>query len=290
MKNITYFLLITLFLTVAVLSTIFLSPIGLAAYNTTTIAVNVSTLAQISVSPTILEWIGIAPGASGTDKTLTIINTGSVPFSTGIEASVNTFSAEATNPLGGISTAYGAGTYLVMKNTTSGYEYFVNRMEWNDTSIVDSLVGPETTKPIRVWGKFRNKTQFWVWEIANDNTVDKCQNITNTTFKIQNTEGSSTLNSGTSSGTGSANTTEWSTWTFTAGPLIDYCVAIRKNCDSLMIYRWDKNTSLPSCSKARYLNSSLNVGESLVVTANVNIPSGTPSGNATNSILTITAT
>ena len=293
MEKIGLTILIILTLGIVVLSTLLLSSTGLAAVNTTTIAVNVSEVGQISVLPQYLEFIGISPGNNGTDQTITISNIGSLAFSTGVYASVNSFITESSNPLGGAASSYGAGSYLVLKNSSDPVYYFVNRMEWNDTTI-GTVTGKDAAGV--AWGFYRNKTKKWLWEIDKDNN-NECLNTTSGVpntgkIRIKTTDfsGSYDLSSNTVNSTSVGNTTEWGFWRFTSGPLVDYCVAVRKNCQSFMIYRWDKNSSLTSCSTTQYLNSSLGLSGSIIVTVNVFVPSGTPSGNATQSILTITAT
>jgi hypothetical protein len=292
MKEIALIFIAIIISGVAILSTLFFSSIGLATTNTTTIAVNVSSVGQLSVTPSYLEWIQIAPGGQGTDQTITITNTGSIDFTTGLYASVNSFSAEASNPIGGASTAYAAGSYLVLKNASDTVYHFANRMEWNDSTIVGSISGKNANGIS--WGKYRNLTNYWIWELRKDNN-NQCLNTTTGTpntaaLTIINTQGTFDLTGSTTSATPVGNTSEWGIWSFSAGPLADYCVAVRKNCQSFMIYRWDYNSSLTACTTRKYLNNSLSVGQSIIVTANVFIPSGTPAGNATQSTLTFTAT
>ncbi|MDI6826317.1 MAG: hypothetical protein QMD36_03965 [Candidatus Aenigmarchaeota archaeon] len=295
--GIIFVFLITLTLTTGVLSVIFFSKISLADTGTVEIAVNVSTVSALSVQPTYLEWIQVAPGSNGTDQTITITNTGSQPFSTGIYASVDSFAEETSNPLGSSDPAsYAAGGFLVLTNhTDTNIYYFVNRLEWNDTSIASSVTGKSAAGVS--WGFFRNKTQRFLWEIAKDNN-NECLNTTsgapNTmAFKIKTTAFDGTdydIGTGTVSATGYANTTEWSSWNFTSGPLASYCIAIAKNCQKFMLYRYDKNSSLPACATTKYLNSTLAPSGQLLITANVWLPEGIPAGNATQSTLTITAT
>lgn len=293
MKEMALALLIVLCLGVTILSTLFLSSIGLAAVNTTTIAVNVSEVGQIAVDKTYLEWIQVFPGNNGTDQILTITNTGSTTFTTTLYASVNTYSTETSNPLQGPVTGYYAGGFLVLKNASDTNYHFVNRLEWNDSNIVGSISDKNATYGVS-WGKYRNKTQWWIWEIRKDNN-NECLNTTagspnGAAVVIQNTQGSYAVSTGISWGTGLGNLTDLSFWSFSAGPLQDYCVAVKKNCQALMIYRWDKNSSFPTCTTRKDLNKTLAVGASISVTANVFVPLGVPSDNVSQSTLTITAT
>ncbi len=293
MKEMALCLLIVLCLGVTILSTLFLSSIGLAATNTTTIAVNISEVGQIAVDKNYLDWVQVVPGNNGTDQTLTITNTGSTTFTTSLYASVNTYSTETSNPLGGAVTGYYAGSFLVLKNASDTNYHFVNRLEWNDSSIVGSISDKNATYGVS-WGKYQNKTQWWVWEIRKDNN-NECLNTTagspnSAAVVIQNTQGSYAVSTGISWGTGLGNTTDLGFWSFSAGPLQDYCVAVKKNCQALIIYRWDKNSSFPTCNTRKDLNKTLSVGASISVTVNVFVPLGIPSENVSQSTLTITAT
>jgi hypothetical protein len=293
MKEMGILILTIIILTLAVLSTLFLSSTGQATTNTTNVYVNVSTTAVLLVDPQSLEWGAVLPGSNGTDITLTIKNGGSTAFSSGVSASVNSFAKETSDPIGSsTASSYASGSFLVLKNASDTNYYFVNRMEWNDSSSLGSIQNKNTTNGAS-WGFYHNKTQRWVWEICKDSN-NQCLNYTgagSATFKINATEGSYELGGAITSATGVGNTTEWSFWTFPSGPLVSYCVAIKTNCQAFMIYRWDQNSSLSAaCTTKTLLNATLPVGSSLPVTANVFLPSGIPSGVATNSTLTITAT
>jgi len=285
--------LLTIILTMAVFLVLFLPKIGLADTGTVTIAVNISSVAALSVQPNYLEWILIAPGNNGTDQTITVTNTGSTSFSAGVYASIDSFAKETSSPLGSSSaSSYASGNFLVLKNSTDPTPYFVNRIEWNDTSL--SGISNRGTYAVS-WGLFRNMTKEYLWEISRDNS-SLCLNgsASNTmAFKIKTTVDSPSnrdMSSGTVSASFSANTTEWSTWTFSSGPLQNYCTAIARNCQRFMLYRWDKNTTLPSCTGTQYLNATLVPSGQIYITANVWVPQGVQAGNTTQSILTITAT
>jgi hypothetical protein len=283
---------ITLTLTAIILSILILPNIGLADTAPVEIYVNISSTSALSVQPSYLEFIQVPPGGNSTDKTLTVTNTGSTDFSTGVYASVDSFN-ESTNPLHTNNIGnFEAGDFLVLKNATDSTFYFVNRIEWNDSDVYSQATGKSTNGTS--YGFFHNASKNYLWEIAHDRQGE-CLNTTagdGMVFKIKTTNFNNDYNigTGTTSATGYANTTEWSSWNFTAGPLQNYCVAIAKNCQRFMLYRWDKNSTLPDCINTVYLNKSLGPGGQLVLTANAWIPQGTPAGNASSSTLTITAT
>lgn len=264
------------------------------AVNTTVIQVNVSEVASIEVNPTSISWTQIAPGANSSIQQVSIKNTGSASFGAGIFVSVNSFVNTTNNPTAGdASDKYMAGSFLVVANSTflaTDLFYFVNQISWNESTY------PEPTSPTAgavSWGFYNNKTQSWLWELkpSADGT---CRNRTDTALKIKNTvdsgTGSRDLSSGTSAGTASANTTEWCTFTFTAGPLVDYCVAASSDCKRLMIYRHDLNSSLPSCTKTSELvPGTFSPGVTKYVNLKVHISKGVPAGTVTNSTVTFTA-
>jgi hypothetical protein len=288
MKRTGIIILTTIILTSTVLLSLFLSSIGQAVVSNIPLYVNVSSAASMTVSPSALSWTNISTGNNGSDQTITITNTGSTTL-TNIYASVNSYVIESTNPVGtNDRTKYSSGSFLVLRNTSGTTYYFVDRMEWNDTTLYSSIVNKNANGVS--WGKYYNKTQFWIWELRKD-AGNNCS--TSGALYVQGTQGSLDLTSATSAA-GIANSTnnEWSTWNITTGPLSDYCIGVKWNCQGIMIYRWDFNSSLPSCNNKRYINDTLLVGDSLQMVANVFVPTGIPAGDigSSNSTLTITAT
>ena len=285
MKEMGILILTIIILTSTVLLSLFFSSIGLAATNSTQIYVNVSSIGQLSVTPQALSWTQIAPGSNGTDQTIIITNTGSTTL-TNLYTSVNSFALESTNPVGtNDRTKYSSGSFLVLKNTSDVNYHFVNRMEWNDSNIAPTGKSANSVS----WGFYYNKTQKWLWELVKDGG-NNCSTAGG--LKIQTTEGSYVVGSTAANPIANSTTFEWSSWNFTNGPLVDYCIAVKWDCTRLMIYRWDYNTSLPTCTIKTYLNTTLAVGASIYVTANVFVPSGIPSGDigTSNSTLLVTAT
>ncbi len=260
-----------------------------AATNTTVIEVNISEVAQISVSPTQISWAQVAPGGNGSVQKITIENIGSTTFSSGIYVSVDSFANTTNNPTAGDdATKFMAGTFLVIANSThlaSDEWWFVNQISWNETTY------PEPTSPTAgadSWGWYQNKTQKWLWELtaSADGT---CVNITDTTLKIVGTEDGKDI-SGATSADPIANTTEWGVWSIGSGPLEYYCMAASSDCKRLMIYKHDINSSLPTCGNRTYLvPGSFAPGIQKFINVKPNIFEGVPSGTVTNSTITFTA-
>jgi hypothetical protein len=264
----------------------------LAATNTTIIQVNISEVAQIQVSPDYLDWSQIAPGANGTLRNITVTNTGSKTFSNGIYISV--FDNATTNPTDNdLAYDYVSGTFLVAGNSTDlGNEawWFVNQISWNESTY------PSPTSPTAgadSWGWYHNTSSKWMWElVGNGSNYCNRGGDDGVTLKVQPTAGSASLG-GATSATYSANNTYWSVWNISSGPLQQYCIAAHVSCNYIMIYRWDKNSSLPTgCfpPKLDYiLPGSLAPSAEKRFWVKPHIPSGIVSGTAQNSTITITA-
>ncbi|MFN6992083.1 MAG: hypothetical protein ACK4MM_05120, partial [Fervidobacterium sp.] len=266
-----------------------------SANDTVEVSLNVSLLAEITVTPYRVEWLNIVPGYSASLQSLDIKNTGSVNF-TKLWATVDSFAEETTNPLGqGNPLLYTAGSFLVLRNETgqAGYR-FVNRMEWNETEKpTGMIVSPSDAVS---WGYFRNFTDIYLWNFNDSATAGECLNGAQMTFKYKTTPESLTspdrdMTAGdVVSGTFGSNNTEWGVWTFASGPLANYCVYVHKNCQKIMIAQWDYNASLPACNVREYLQSSpFESNEVHTFNLTVFIPRGIPVGNTTPSTLLIVA-
>jgi hypothetical protein len=265
-----------------------------ATNDTVLISVNVSLLSEITVTPEALEWLDIVPGTSAAEYSVDIKNTGSVNF-TKLWATVNSFATETTNPLGkGNPLLYGAGSFLLLKNETAEDNFrFVNRLEWNETEMPTYMIlNPSDAVS---WGYFRNFTNIYLWNFNDSATAGECLNGSQMEFRIKTTPESISspdrdMTSGTVAGTFQANTTEWGAWTFSSGPLKDYCVYIHKNCEKIMIAQWDYNSTLPPCNSRKYISQEFFMPENVhTVNLTVFIPRGVPYGNTTSNILTIVA-
>jgi hypothetical protein len=262
--------------------------------DTVIVSVNISELAEITVTPEALEWLNIVPGYSASIQTVDIKNTGSTNF-TKLWVNVDSFSKETTNPIGkGNSLLYSAGSFVALRNKTGedGFR-FVNRLEWNETEMPTGMV-PNPSDAVS-WGYFRNFTNIYLWNFNDSATAGECLNGSQMEFRIKTTPESSSspnrdMTTDTVAGTFQANTTEWSVWTFSSGPLKDYCVYIHKNCQKIMIAQWDHNTTLPNCASLKYLTQeTFKPNDVHSVNVTVFVPRGVPSGNTTSSLMTFFA-
>lgn len=262
-------------------------PSSSATTNTSTVEiyVNVSVLCQVEASVTSLSWTQVSPGSTGTAQNFDIKNTGSTNL-TDIYVSVD---VETSRPYGLSASAYEAGSFLVMHNSTDSNFYFVDRREWNLTS----KPGGATVQTNAVsWGYFKNTSYEYFWSLVPNTTTNYC-NDSGTSLRINTTSGE--LNAGDSAlpCDGLTPGPEYSACSYTSGPLNGYNVLIDKNCNFIQIYKFDYNSSfpVPTTDNREYIHPGiLAQGESETVSANVWVPNGIPAGDVSNSTLTITAT
>jgi hypothetical protein len=261
-----------------------------------TIAVNISISASITVTPAECVWNQVpSGGAEQTPCQLTVKNTGSVNL-TDVYASVNSFAVEGARPYGSSASAYASGSFLTLRNSTGDRGYrFVNRLDWNET-------GPEVPSGFYAagavsWGYFRNHTKEYLWSLTFSST--NCTNTTGANVTIKSCTDSLCANRNMNSSnvvvaSVLSNNLEWSVWNFSTGPLANYCVGVYKDCKKIMVYQWDINGSLPTCGNKEYAYQTTDVDrftpdESFTLNLTVWVPRGIPSGDTTNSTLTITA-
>jgi hypothetical protein len=261
------------------------------ATNTTVIQVNISEVAQISVSPSSISWTQIAPGTNGSVQRITVRNTGSTTFSNGIYVSVNSFANTTSNPTAGDDPRkYMAGSFLAISNTTdltNDKYWFVNQISWNESTYPN----PSNPNPgATMWGYYQNKTNSWLWEFKPSTGETSCRNGTGGAgLKIIPTAGSKDISTA-STATFITNDTAWGTWNVSAGPLQEYCIAVHTSCNYIMVYKFDMNTSLPNCWNKGYIApGSFTPGTEKYFDVHPNIPNGVPAGTVTNSTVTFTA-
>jgi len=260
------------------------------AANTTNILVNVSEVSQISVTPAVMSWLQLAPGTNGTVKNITVENIGSTTYSTGIYLSVDSWANTTNNPTSPNTDAskYMSGSFLTVSNSTfsANDEYFfVNQVSWNETTY------PSPSSPTAgadSWGYYSNLTNTWLWELSMS-ADGSCRNGTDTALKIQPTANLNSL-SGATAAEFMDNGTQWSTWNVTGGPLGQYCIAVASDCKTIMIYKFDMNSSLPTCNLRNYIApGSLAPSQSKSFDVKPHIPNGIPAGSLMNSTVTVTA-
>jgi hypothetical protein len=266
--------------------------------DTVTLDVNISTVATISVLPTALNWTGLGPGSDGQVKNLTLRNVGSQNV-TSIHVTVNTTEVEASNPLPtGNSSFYAAGGLIFIQNETGTSRYYhLGRLEWNISKILLSEVlniSQNTTKFAHGW--YRNSTgDEFLWKVENG-SLNLCNN-SGTTLRVSlYAENESYIARDLSdavsvAGTPNENGAVWTLFSFTSGPLEDYCVATRSSCDRIYLYKFDKTSLFDGCTNSNYLTQEVLVPGNLDrFKVYASIPLGFPGGDTSQSVMTFFAT
>ncbi|MCS7135342.1 MAG: hypothetical protein NZ893_02800 [Candidatus Aenigmarchaeota archaeon] len=181
----------------------------------------------------------------------------------------------------------------MLKNKTENTFRFVNRLEWNETEMPTYMI-PNPSDAVS-WGYFRNFTSIYLWNFNDSATAGECLNGSQMQFRIKTVPESiafpnrdMTVN--TVAATFEGNTTEWSAWTFSTGPLYGYCVYIHKNCQKIMVAQWDYNSSLPNCNNRKYLSQeTFKPNDIHTINVTIFVPRGVPAGNTTSSVMTFFA-
>jgi hypothetical protein len=266
----------------------------MAAYNTTDIDVNISSLSQITLYPNYIAWTQLIAGNAGGYKNITVRNTGSVNVSS-IFGWVSTLANETIRPYGsGDASSYSAGGVLTLRNETDTKYYYLGRIEWNWTEDVpDHNWGGLTTSSVKSWGYFRNMSDQYVWVLGNGTATGMC-NETGSQFSIEtdvDTGGSATRTPDITVSLTPSSDNLWSYAAINSGTLDGHCVAAYYDCSKVYIYKFDKRTNFTGCGNADYLyDGQLAPGKDVGLRIDAWIPAGIPAGNMTRTTLTVEAT
>jgi hypothetical protein len=264
----------------------------MAAYNTTDIDVNISTLSQITLIPSYLNWTQMTAGSVGGYKNITIKNTGTTDVSN-VFGWVDTLEDETARPYGSSNPAsYAAGGMLTVMNDTGEKYYYLGRLEWNWTDDIPNHDWSAVTTPVS-WGYFRNITDNYVW-VLGSGTAGRC-NESDAEFEIETekdlgTQATRTPDITVDLVTSAGDSRRWSYGTIDSGTLSGSCVAAYHDCSKIYIYKFDKRTNFTGCGNTEYLNAQLPPGNETNLKIDVWIPTGIPSGNLTRATLTVEAT
>jgi hypothetical protein len=288
MDNKLYLSLVLLGITFAFLLTTATTTV-LAAYNTTDVDVNISSLSQITLIPNYLNWTNLGVGTMGGYKNITVKNIGSANVSL-MYAWVDTIADETARPYGSSDASlYAAGGLLTMRNETDLKYYYLGRIEWNWTSDIPNHVWP-VTSPIS-WGYFRNLTNDYVWVLGNG-TSGRC-NESNTQLYYETdaddgSTGTRTPDNAVTMATSSGDPSRWSVGSIVAGTLAGQCVAAYYDCSKIFLYNYDRRANFSDCGK--YFNQGNMVpGSTVVLRVDAWVPRGLPTGNLTRATLTVEA-
>lgn len=278
-------------LAIILLGILAISPGALAIPNSSvTVDVGVSSVSEISISPSILTWSNINPGQTGTTQTLSIKNIGSLNV-TDIHAFVDTLTDEGTRPYGsGNASAYAAGGVIVFRNETDSNYYFAGRLEWNSTEDVSYKDLSVINTPVS-WGFFRNTSYEYFWGLGQNSTAGDC-NDTGAQFAISDIADNGSA--ATRTPLASIDIESWDSsygyFSISSGPLAGSCVAASYDCKKIYIYKYDKRSGFTSCLNSRYIQSApLAPNDVHSLTLSVYIPLGIPGGSLSTSTFTVYA-
>ena len=244
------------------------------ASDNSTISVSIGQISEITVLPTSLSWVAVAPGEAGGTKLLDIKNTGSENVSQ-IHAYMSTLDNETVRPYGSDDvTAYAATGIIVIRNETNSSIHFAGRLEWNwteDISYKDlSNLGSGACSSADhncSWGFIRNSSYEYMWAISNgtDATGSGLCNYTDAQLALENDTdtGASDGSTRTPDSSGITNNGADASYSYFSvnrdGHVLDgACVAIAKDCDKIYLYKYDMRstvgtTDFDTCSNARYV-------------------------------------
>lgn len=283
--NSVILVLLVLLLPLMVFLAVVMLPTSLAATDTAniTIGVNIVSACGIETSESYLNWT-VSAGAVGTVQTFDIQNTGSQNI-TSISAMIT--DPETSRPYGQGSSNWEAGNLLVLHNSTESTYFFVDRREWNLSTIGSLTVDAGADS----WGYFRNTTYNYPWSLAANTTLNTC-NHTGTVLKVSNDNDDTDVTDETDICSTTIQTgASYATCYSNNPPLNGHCVLINLTCEFIHIYKFDYEGTFPSCTNKTYLYSGvLMPTQTETISANAWAPEGAPAGNLNNSTLMITAT
>jgi len=267
-----------------------LGPYTYASETNITVDVNVTSLSELTIVPSAINWTLVTPGQTGGTKNLDIKNTGSVNV-TNVYAYVTTLANETFRPYGPTGTAsnYSAGGVLVFHNASDTNFYWAGRLEWNwTTSITNIDLSNLDANSRAAQGFFRNASNSYVWALQNG-SLGLCNN-SGALFAITDVID-----------TGVAGTRKPDPTTITrdggdanygyfhvsraANFLNGMCVAVNQNCTKIYAYKYDKRAGFTTCTNSNYIvNYNLTPNAIETITADVWVPKGIPLGNLTEAI------
>jgi hypothetical protein len=269
------------------------------------VSITIGSSVAITLNETSISFGTVNPAANSTTRDVEISNTGSSTI-VGIYAHPSTIDNETANPItAGTSSSYAASSFLAIKNataaTTGNYTY-AGKLVWNDTSSTGAgwtFSTAETAKSNHTWGSLwidgSAATDLYYWEIINGSAATAAQancSVSSTKFYINTTRNQKSMTaSGVTAATNAGTSTTWSTFYYSTGLLESYCIAISNNCQRFYLYRYDTNSTWPTCSLSQKLFAGSWVAGGAVKTFSLKmiVPPAIPSGATTAASLQIVA-
>jgi len=269
------------------------------ADKTATVEVTVEEYAEITVSPTTLNWSSVNTGSTGGWKNLTVTNTGTVNV-TDLYVYADTLTDEVTRPYGiDNPQVYAAGGVITIINESgfAGSEkfYFAGRAEWNWTEYLTNTDLSNLTYPVSA-GFFKNTSREYFWAAgANSSGDNSLCNQTDSEFALDDDIDTGVVGTRTPSTVDivhDASNKQWGIFSVNraGSPLNGYCVAVNRTCDKIYIYKYDKRALFASCVNSQFLNThQLTPGQVESLTLDIFAPRGLPAGTMKQATLTFVA-
>ena len=268
------------------------STTAFAMESNVSVEVTVTALTEITVTPTVLNWSGVTPGAAGGTKSVEIKNTGSSNI-TNLYSYMSTITNETTSPYG-LSTAqsYSAGGIIAFRNSSQTTYWWAGRQEWNWTQTIQNTDRSAVTIPSRAAeGFFRNASVSYYWTVGNGtNTTGSlgCNN-TGAIFAISDAVDNGNVTTRTPSATSITADGRDENFTYFSvnrgsSFLNGACVAVSANCNRVYVYKFDKRTAAQGfdgnkCNNAVYINAGpIAPSDIEAITADAWIPKCIPAG------------
>ncbi|UCG95912.1 MAG: hypothetical protein JSV92_02625 [archaeon] len=233
------------------------------ASDTLNVLVNISEKCIVNIAPDDLNWTTpIDPGSNGTYKKIQIENMGSINLT--YVWFNNSYPSERPFGTGNVS-KYDAGNFIVISNNTPGQTYyFPNRVEYNESDEIIYLRGFDgTTPPDTPYGRFRNGSREWFWQVDLNGASNYTQGrFYYSTVAHTQTETGADLQSAANQVdltmvTSAPYAGDWGYGNINFGGVMPVCVAMYHDASKAMFYKYNMDApGADSCSNAEFFINS----------------------------------
>ncbi len=226
------------------------------------VAVWINEICIVDISPASLNWsTPLDPGSEGAYKRVQIENMGSVNLT---HVWFNN-SYPSSRPFGtGLSTAYDSGNFMAISNDSDSQTYyFPNRVDYNESSDIIYLMGPDSNMPPQVpYGRFRNASREYFWAVELDggtNYTDGNIYISDTPHTQSQTgdwDLSDNIEIDLTTVTSGSEAGDWGVASVSVAGTLDICTAVYHDGSKVMFYKYNMDApgaeSGPGCANADY--------------------------------------
>ena len=282
-----FFFLLAMFIFAAITSR------GFAAQDTMDVNITINATSEITVLPYVINWTDVSLGATAGNKSVSVENTGSVNV-TNLYVYGDGWTDEIVRPYGlDNASNYSAAAVIAINNVTGERYFYVGRIEWNWTELIQNLNMTNVNSPVS-WGFFKNTTNEYVWSVGNG-TGGLCNN-TGTQFYIEADIDQGIMETRTPDIAGTPNfwDADYTYFSVGSGILSDYCIAVNRTCERIYIYKYDKRSgsiNTTQCTNSKHITTSqVTPGTKIQIETNVFMPRGIPAGEMKRATLTFVAT